>query len=67
MSDAASYVAPVPIAGGADKRAWAVEEFGFDACIDHRIAGLAESLAGCNFGKLIVKVGAGDNTRGAAR
>jgi len=35
----------VGIAGGTDKCAWAVEELGFDACIDHRAAGLAESLA----------------------
>ncbi len=36
----------VGIAGGADKCAWAVEELDFDACIDHRSAGFAESLAG---------------------
>ncbi|MGO9039830.1 MAG: NADP-dependent oxidoreductase [Steroidobacteraceae bacterium] len=36
----------VGIAGGAGKCAWAVGELGFDACIDHRAAGFAESLAG---------------------
>ena len=35
----------VGIAGGADKCAWAVEQLRFDACIDHRAAELAESLA----------------------
>jgi NADPH-dependent curcumin reductase CurA len=36
----------VGIAGGADKCAWAVEQLKFDACIDHRAVGLAETLAG---------------------
>ena len=35
----------VGIAGGADKCAWAVEQLKFDACLDHRSAQLAESLA----------------------
>ena len=35
----------VGIAGGADKCRHAVEELGFDACLDHREAGLAERLA----------------------
>jgi len=35
----------VGIAGGADKCRYAVEEFGFDACIDHRGAELAQQLA----------------------
>ena len=35
----------VGIAGGAQKCAWAVEELGFDACIDHRSAELPALLA----------------------
>jgi NADPH-dependent curcumin reductase CurA len=35
----------VGIAGGAEKCRWAVDELGFDACIDHRSPGLAEQLA----------------------
>jgi len=35
----------VGIAGGAEKCAWAVEELGFDACIDHRSPELGELLA----------------------
>ena len=35
----------VGIAGGAGKCAWAVDELGFDACIDRRAPGLAERLA----------------------
>lgn len=35
----------VGIAGGADKCAWAVNELGFDACIDHRSEKLDEELA----------------------
>jgi hypothetical protein len=35
----------VGIAGGAEKCAWAVEELGFDACIDHRSPQLGELLA----------------------
>lgn len=34
----------VGIAGGADKCAYAVEELGFDACLDHRSAGDARAL-----------------------
>ena len=36
----------VGIAGGARKCRYAVEELGFDACLDHREPGLAEALAG---------------------
>ncbi|WP_293936285.1 NADP-dependent oxidoreductase [Iodobacter sp.] len=35
----------VGIAGGAEKCAYAVQELGFDACIDHRAPDLAEQLA----------------------
>lgn len=35
----------VGIAGGAEKCAWAVEELGFDACIDHHSTELPASLA----------------------
>lgn len=35
----------VGIAGGADKVRYVVEELGFDECIDHRLPGLAQSLA----------------------
>jgi len=35
----------VGVAGGAEKCRWAVSELGFDACIDHRSPGLAQSLA----------------------
>ncbi len=35
----------VGIAGGAEKCAWATEGLGFDACVDHRAAGLPERLA----------------------
>jgi NADPH-dependent curcumin reductase CurA len=35
----------VGIAGGSEKCAWAVEELGFDACIDHRSPQLGELLA----------------------
>ncbi len=35
----------VGIAGGAEKCAWAVEQLGFDACIDHRAPNLATALA----------------------
>jgi NADPH-dependent curcumin reductase CurA len=35
----------VGIAGGADKCAWAVQELGFDDCIDHRAAALDARLA----------------------
>ncbi|NNM61499.1 MAG: NADP-dependent oxidoreductase [Steroidobacteraceae bacterium] len=35
----------VGIAGGAQKCRWAVDGLGFDACVDHRAAGLAERLA----------------------
>ena len=35
----------VGIAGGAEKCAWAVEQLGFDACVDHRAAALDERLA----------------------
>ena len=35
----------VGIAGGADKCAYVVNELGFDACVDHRGAGLPERLA----------------------
>jgi NADPH-dependent curcumin reductase CurA len=34
----------VGVAGGAEKCAWAVEELGFDACIDHRAAPDSEAL-----------------------
>lgn len=34
----------VGVAGGADKCAYAVEELGFDACLDHRAAADAETL-----------------------
>lgn len=34
----------VGVAGGPEKRAYAVEELGFDACIDHRSPDLAEQL-----------------------
>jgi NADPH-dependent curcumin reductase len=38
----------VGIAGGAEKCAWAVEQLGFDACLDHRCAALdAELAAAC--------------------
>jgi hypothetical protein len=36
----------VGIAGGAEKCRVAVEELGFDACLDHRVAALPERLAG---------------------
>jgi NADPH-dependent curcumin reductase CurA len=35
----------VGVAGGADKCRYAVEELGFDACIDHKAADFAEQLA----------------------
>jgi NADPH-dependent curcumin reductase CurA len=35
----------VGIAGGAEKCRWAVDELGFDACVDHRSADLPEQLA----------------------
>jgi NADPH-dependent curcumin reductase CurA len=35
----------VGIAGGADKCAWAIEELGFDACLDRRAPDLAQRLA----------------------
>jgi NADPH-dependent curcumin reductase len=35
----------VGIAGGAEKCAWAVEQLGFDACVDHRAPALNELLA----------------------
>jgi NADPH-dependent curcumin reductase CurA len=35
----------VGIAGGAEKCRFAVEELGFDACIDHRAPGLRKALA----------------------
>lgn len=35
----------VGIAGGAEKCRWAVDELGFDACIDHRSPDLPEQLA----------------------
>ncbi|MEO6922920.1 MAG: NADP-dependent oxidoreductase, partial [Bryocella sp.] len=35
----------VGVAGGAEKCRYAVEELGFDACVDHREAGLAQALA----------------------
>jgi NADPH-dependent curcumin reductase CurA len=35
----------VGIAGGTDKCAWAVQQLGFDACVDHRSTALGESLA----------------------
>jgi NADPH-dependent curcumin reductase len=35
----------VGIAGGADKCRFVAEELGFDVCIDHRAAGLADQLA----------------------
>ncbi|HXC07793.1 MAG TPA: NADP-dependent oxidoreductase [Steroidobacteraceae bacterium] len=35
----------VGIAGGAEKCGWAVNELGFDACVDHRAPALEESLA----------------------
>ncbi len=35
----------VGVAGGAEKCRYAVEELGFDACIDHRAPGLAAALA----------------------
>jgi NADPH-dependent curcumin reductase CurA len=35
----------VGIAGGAEKCAWAVDELGFDACLDHRSDALSEVLA----------------------
>jgi len=34
----------VGIAGGPEKCGWAVREFGFDACLDHRAPGLPEAL-----------------------
>jgi NADPH-dependent curcumin reductase CurA len=34
----------VGIAGGADKCSWAVQQLGFDACLDHREAALSERL-----------------------
>ena len=38
----------VGVAGGAEKCAWAVEQMGFDACIDHRSAAFdAELAAAC--------------------
>lgn len=41
----------VGIAGGADKCAYAVNELGFDACIDHRAPDFAEQLAkACSHG-----------------
>jgi len=35
----------VGVAGGAQKCAWAVQQLGFDACVDHRSAALSELLA----------------------
>jgi hypothetical protein len=35
----------VGIAGGAEKCRWAVNELGFDACVDHRASALQEQLA----------------------
>jgi hypothetical protein len=35
----------VGIAGGPEKCRWAVQELGFDACVDHRAPSLSESLA----------------------
>jgi NADPH-dependent curcumin reductase len=35
----------VGIAGGAEKCSWAVDELGFDACIDHRAPDLAQHLS----------------------
>ncbi len=35
----------VGVAGGPEKCYWAVNELGFDACVDHRLPGLEESLA----------------------
>lgn len=35
----------VGVAGGAEKCRWAMNELGFDACIDHRLPGLEERLA----------------------
>jgi NADPH-dependent curcumin reductase CurA len=35
----------VGVAGGAEKCAWAVEQLGFDACIDHRSAAFEAELA----------------------
>src|SRR5690554_3914772 len=35
----------VGIAGGADKCAYAVDELGFDVCLDHRLDSLADDLA----------------------
>ncbi|WP_437666904.1 NADP-dependent oxidoreductase [Sorangium sp. So ce1182] len=35
----------VGVAGGADKRRWAVEELGFDVCLDRRDPQLAQQLA----------------------
>ncbi len=35
----------VGLAGGAEKCGWAVNELGFDACVDHRSPALEESLA----------------------
>jgi NADPH-dependent curcumin reductase CurA len=35
----------VGVAGGAEKCAWAVEQLGFDACVDHRSAAFAAELA----------------------
>jgi hypothetical protein len=41
----------VGIAGGADKCRFVVEELGFDACVDHRVADLAKQLeAACPAG-----------------
>ena len=38
----------VGVAGGAEKCAWAVEQLGFDACVDHRAAAFdAELAAAC--------------------
>jgi len=36
----------VGIAGGPEKCAWAIDEFGIDACIDHKAEDFAEQLAG---------------------
>ena len=36
---------PVGIAGGAEKCRLAVEDFGYEACVDHRDPGLADALA----------------------
>lgn len=42
----------IGIAGGADKCKYAVEELGFDACIDHRAADFPQQLAAaCSKGK----------------